>query len=135
MSDDSRGRLERRSRSPTPKQSTPTTDMDGGALVTSGSELGESELLNVCVSGGSSGIGRQIVQSLCAIGHRVLFTYYSNESSARELEKSYPTATAVYCDQGELSRCLIHQTHQQQLMFYTAVCSVFALCMRVRCCG
>jgi NAD(P)-dependent dehydrogenase (short-subunit alcohol dehydrogenase family) len=60
--------------------------------------------LNVFVSGGSSGIGRHIVQTLCERGHHVLFTYYSNEAGARQLERKYKNAKANYCDQGQLNR-------------------------------
>lgn len=40
------------------------------------------------VTGGSRGIGRAIVEILCARGYRVLFTYMSRESEATAVEKS-----------------------------------------------
>ncbi|XXQ29689.1 short chain dehydrogenase [Plasmodiophora brassicae] len=57
---------------------------------------------NVVVTGGSSGIGRSIVEAFCGESHRVLFTYLRHAEAAARLVERYPTATAVRCDQGDL---------------------------------
>ena len=42
----------------------------------------------VIVSGGSRGIGAEIVRAFCENGDRVVFIYRSDDSAAREIEKS-----------------------------------------------
>eukprot|EP00474_Spongospora_subterranea_P011489 CRZ11947.1 hypothetical protein [Spongospora subterranea] len=59
--------------------------------------------LRVVITGGSSGIGRSVVQEFAEAGHQVLFTYLKNKAGADSLIAKYPNNThAVYCDQGNL---------------------------------
>ena len=60
--------------------------------------------LNIVITGGSSGIGRALVQRFCEAGHNVLFTYYNNKAGAYELVTAYPDrAQTVHCDQGDVN--------------------------------
>ncbi len=52
---------------------------------------------NVLITGGSGGIGKEIVRAFCKAGYTVAFTYCNAEQSAKELEKEC-SAFAVYCD-------------------------------------
>mmetsp|Transcript_10893 Transcript_10893/g.33397 ORF Transcript_10893/g.33397 Transcript_10893/m.33397 type:complete len:291 (-) Transcript_10893:176-1048(-) len=58
--------------------------------------------MNVVVTGGSSGIGRSLVTQFAEQGHRVLFSYLSNERGAAQLEQQYATVTARHLDQGSV---------------------------------
>lgn len=58
---------------------------------------------NIIVTGGSTGIGSSIVDSFCAAGHRVLFTYLSSATGAIAIEKRWNTATKARLDQGDVS--------------------------------
>lgn len=44
-----------------------------------------AKVLNVLITGGSSGIGRSLVLRFARAGHRVLFTFFSNTAGAREV--------------------------------------------------
>lgn len=52
----------------------------------------------VFVTGGSSGIGRAVVELAHASGARVWYTYLSGEERARSIERSCPGVRAVRCD-------------------------------------
>jgi 3-oxoacyl-[acyl-carrier protein] reductase len=43
----------------------------------------------IVISGGSSGIGKNLVETFAAAGWKVHFTFHSNERSARELERRF----------------------------------------------
>jgi len=60
----------------------------------------------VVVSGGSSGIGKSLVEAFAQAGWKVHFTYRSNEASARELEGRFPgKAFAHSLEVGDLEAC------------------------------
>lgn len=44
---------------------------------------------NVVISGGSSGIGKSLVETFAEAGWRVHFTFHSNESASREIERRF----------------------------------------------
>lgn len=61
----------------------------------------QGRALRVVVTGGSSGIGRQIVKAFASAGHLVFFTYLVNQKSAALLVKQYsPRVNATQLDQG-----------------------------------
>lgn len=66
----------------------------------------DSNPLNVIITGGSNGIGRSMVDSFCAAGHRVLFTYLSSSSDAVAIENCWETATKARLDQGDVASVL-----------------------------
>lgn len=43
----------------------------------------------IVISGGSSGIGKSLVEVFAGAGWRIHFTFHSNESAAREIEKRF----------------------------------------------
>ncbi len=60
----------------------------------------------VVVSGGSSGIGKSLVTIFAEAGWKVHFTFHSNESAAREIEKSFEgKAKAHQLDVGDREAC------------------------------
>ena len=58
----------------------------------------------VLVTGGSRGIGREVVRSLAAHGWSVAFTFRQDETSARELEAELNAAQAFVLDLADTSR-------------------------------
>lgn len=52
----------------------------------------------VVLTGGSSGIGKEINVFLLEKGYEVLFTYCHSESSAKEIENRFPNAKAFHID-------------------------------------
>lgn len=55
--------------------------------------------MNILVTGGSSGLGRAVVEQLCTDkGNTVYFTYRSNGGAAAQLTAAYPNAVAHQCD-------------------------------------
>jgi len=63
---------------------------------------------NILITGGSKGIGEQMVREFAKRGHRVFFTYLSSAESSNELVKSlhdegYETVEAFRCDMGKES--------------------------------
>lgn len=59
--------------------------------------------LNVVVTGGSTGIGKSMVDRFAAAGHRVLFTYLSSVAEADALEAKWKGATKARLDQGNVA--------------------------------
>lgn len=59
--------------------------------------------LNVVVTGGSTGIGKSMVERFAAAGHRVLFTYLSSVAEAGALESRWKGVTKARLDQGNVS--------------------------------
>jgi len=58
--------------------------------------------LNVVIIGGSSGIGRSMVECFAKHGHFVYATYYSNENAAAELKEKFSNVECCFLDQGDL---------------------------------
>jgi 3-oxoacyl-[acyl-carrier protein] reductase len=58
---------------------------------------------NAIVTGGSRGIGREIVKQLAAHGANVLFTYNKNESAAKEVQAMAEGSKAVKADMRSLT--------------------------------
>lgn len=53
--------------------------------------------MNILITGGSSGLGRCLVEKLAANNdNRVYFTYNSNKESAQSIEREYSTAQAIH---------------------------------------
>jgi 3-oxoacyl-[acyl-carrier protein] reductase len=50
----------------------------------------------IVISGGSSGIGKSLVETFAAAGWKVHFTFHSNEAAARDLEKRFEGKTKAY---------------------------------------
>ncbi len=50
----------------------------------------------VVISGGSSGIGKSLVETFAAAGWKVHFTFHSNEASAREIEGRFDGKTRAH---------------------------------------
>jgi 3-oxoacyl-[acyl-carrier protein] reductase len=60
----------------------------------------------VVISGGSSGIGKSLVETFATAGWKVHFTFHSNEASAREIETRFPgTAKAHPLDVADREAC------------------------------
>lgn len=59
-------------------------------------------LLNVVVTGGSTGIGEAIVTVFAQAGHRVLFTYLTRRTNAERLQSRYRHVTATQLDQAQV---------------------------------
>lgn len=76
---------------------------EGAGKVLNGTD---AKALNVIITGGSSGIGRSMVDIFCAAGHNVLFTYLSSTTDALTIENKWPTATKARLDQGEVASVL-----------------------------
>lgn len=49
------------------------------------------------ISGGSSGIGKSLVESFAQAGWRIHFTFHSNESAAREIESRFEGKVKAHC--------------------------------------
>ncbi|PYI57307.1 SDR family NAD(P)-dependent oxidoreductase [Paenibacillus flagellatus] len=64
-----------------------TTDAYGNEKETDAGSRAETPARNAIVTGGSRGIGREIVRRLAANGYRVVFTYEKEEDAARGLER------------------------------------------------
>lgn len=65
---------------------------------------------NVLITGGSRGIGKELVCIFCEHGYSVAFTYKNSIESARELEEKYG-AFAIRCDlesESEIISCITH---------------------------
>ncbi len=54
--------------------------------------------MNIIITGGSSGLGRAVVEQMARNKDTVYFTYRTHKENAIEIEKAYPNAHAVYCD-------------------------------------
>ncbi|HTC20097.1 MAG TPA: 3-oxoacyl-ACP reductase FabG, partial [bacterium] len=50
----------------------------------------------IVITGGSSGIGKSLVESFASRGWKVHFTFRSNEGAARELESRFPGAAQAH---------------------------------------
>ncbi len=50
----------------------------------------------IVISGGSSGIGKSLVETFAGKGWKTHFTYHSNEASARELERRFEGKTKAH---------------------------------------
>lgn len=61
-----------------------------------------ANLLNVIVTGGSSGIGAAIVETFAKAGHRVLFTYFTGLNRATQLQAKFPNVSHTFLDQGDI---------------------------------
>ena len=53
---------------------------------------------NILVSGGSRGIGADIVQKFSENGDNVIFLYKNSDEKAREIEKCYSNVKWIKCD-------------------------------------
>lgn len=56
--------------------------------------------MNICITGGSGGIGKAMVRLLAKEGHTVVFTYHTHLKEARRIEKE-TGAKAVFFDMRE----------------------------------
>jgi 3-oxoacyl-[acyl-carrier protein] reductase len=54
--------------------------------------------MNVFLTGGASGLGREIFLTLARAGHSVYFTYHRAASEAAALENAYPGSRGFHCD-------------------------------------
>lgn len=54
--------------------------------------------MRVAVTGGSRGIGAEIVRQFLEAGHHVLLLYQKSETAARELESAYKNVEAIQLD-------------------------------------
>lgn len=54
--------------------------------------------MNVIVTGGSSGLGKAIVEQISFISDSVHFTYRSHEDEAKKIEHENSKVHAIYCD-------------------------------------
>lgn len=76
------------------------------------------------VTGGSTGIGRGIVQSLAQAGYDVVFSYRNNEESAQnvldELCKGYPEGTFKMSQQTLGTRMQPSRSSKKQSNFWEA---------------
>ncbi len=59
----------------------------------------------VLISGGSRGIGKEIVKAFCALGYNVAFTYNNSEDAAREIALS-TGALAIKADNKVEKECI-----------------------------
>lgn len=59
--------------------------------------------LRIVITGGSAGIGREMVQVFAKAGHKVLFTYLHSIESAKELVAKNPGTTMTRLDQGDIN--------------------------------
>ncbi|CAN8070113.1 unnamed protein product [Agarophyton chilense] len=60
-------------------------------------------ILNVVVTGGSTGIGEAIVRVFAEAGHRVLFTYLTRRNDAERLQALWPHVAAAPLDQADVA--------------------------------
>jgi 3-oxoacyl-[acyl-carrier protein] reductase len=51
---------------------------------------------NIVISGGSSGIGKSLVETFAVAGWKVHFTFHLNEAAARDLEKRFEGKTKAH---------------------------------------
>ena len=55
--------------------------------------------MNILVTGGSSGLGKSIVEKLCLEKkNRIFFTYNNSFENSKNICSNYPNATAIKCD-------------------------------------
>lgn len=54
--------------------------------------------MNIIVTGGSSGLGLDIVKQLLSAGHKLFFTFNRSSEIARLIENENPNAKAFFCD-------------------------------------
>ena len=54
--------------------------------------------MNVIVTGGSSGLGKAIVEQTSSKADSVLFTYRTHEDLAKKMESEYSNTRALFCD-------------------------------------
>lgn len=59
--------------------------------------------MKILVTGGASGLGREIFESLAQSGHTVYFTYHRSVAAANELMQTYPGSCAFQCDFGSIA--------------------------------
>ena len=53
---------------------------------------------NVLITGGASGLGKEILEIFSAKYDKVFFTYYNSNETAKNLEKKFNNAKGFYCD-------------------------------------
>lgn len=54
--------------------------------------------MNILITGGSSGLGRSVVEKCAGHGNNVYFTYNSKQNAAAELMRAYPDVHAIHAD-------------------------------------
>jgi NAD(P)-dependent dehydrogenase (short-subunit alcohol dehydrogenase family) len=59
--------------------------------------------LRVIITGGSAGIGREMVTSFAAAGHHVLFSHLRSVEEASALADQHPRVTTARLDQGDFA--------------------------------
>lgn len=81
---------------------TPTAT-NGVAVPAAANGTPPARRLRVVVTGGSTGIGRSIVERFAAGGHLVLFSFLRSLDAATSLERAYPSlVTKTNLDQGDI---------------------------------
>lgn len=61
--------------------------------------LGRSEIINVLITGGASGLGGAMTRRFAATGdHQVYFTFKNSVEEASRIEKEFPCTKSIACD-------------------------------------
>lgn len=71
----------------------------------------------ILVTGGGSGLGKEIVKNLANKNLKVYFTYCNSQDSAKDLEKSYNNVTKIHCDFKDKNSisCLVKTMELEQI--------------------